>query len=647
MLALAAAFVLAGAPGARAQELGNARSSPYFWGQPWCDPISKGAIGDGVTNNLTAFNACLTALGANGGTIWLESIPGVGGTYCLKASSQGTIFNISAPVRLIFASPNVSLSSCGSGFSTLEVSAPSIIDGAANGQILGPGMDGASTFGASEPTLILTSGAGSTKLMNLVVYGGSPTIQWNCGECQAYNVNAAFAYAGNTNGIVAEWYIQGGGGELYNVSADDAEYPYGTPTPPFTYTAWAINQSVATNAVRTATCQDGNSYVIQAKVGGTTAASGTGPTCKNYGGNSQTFTDGTVIWSLSHPTLLYHWQIDTGSADVHIHQADTGGGNVGIGLTNTLAGNPPTAFSCVTCNGGNSYAAQVDGVAGNSDIVFLGSLFAGCLETGCVAMKFESTFLGGVSIVGGDAHESPVGISIAGGSNYRISGVDLSQNTTALSISGSSNKIAAVGNDTAGATTGASISGTASDIVFAHNVGCVSGATTCVSNSSSGANVITSPNDDGSAYAINAGATIVKNGLSGCLFYETSGALLGCNSSLFTDGSGNVTMLGQLYMGTAARDQRHQLYQQWIAQRRHSGAPRQHGRYPCLWQRWPRRDRTARNVAGLAANCVGRSVGRRRDHQCRCRRLHHRRGHAASRYLHLCRSLAQSDIQRQ
>jgi len=361
-------------------------------------------------------------------------------------------------------------------------------------------MDGASAFGASEPTLILTSGAGSTKLMNLVVYGGSPSIQWNCGECQAYNVNAAFAYAGNANGIVAEWYIQGGGGELYNVSADDAEYPYGVPTPPFTYTAWATNQSVATNAVRTATCQDGNSYVIQAKAGGTTAASGTGPTCKNYGGNSQTFTDGTVTWSLSHPTLLYHWQIDTGSADVHIHQADTGGGNVGIGLTNTLAGNPPTAFSCVTCNGSTSYAAQVDGVAGNGDIVFIGSLFAGPLETGGVAVKFESTFLGGVSIVGGAAHDAATGISIAGGTNYRISGVDLTQNTTALSISGAASKITALGNNTNGATTGASISGTASDTIFANNVGCVSGATTCVTNTSSGANVITTPNDDGTIF---------------------------------------------------------------------------------------------------------------------------------------------------
>jgi hypothetical protein len=473
----------------------------YFGsGRPWCDPVAYGAVGDGVTNNLTAFNACLTALGANGGTIWLDSIPGVGGLYCLKAASQGGIFNINVPVRLIFASPNVSISSCGSGFSTLKISAASIIDGAANGQILGPGMDGESGFGASEPTLILTSGAGATKLMNLAVSGGSPTIQWNCPECQAYNVNAAFAYAGNTNGIVAEWYIQGGGGELYNVSADDAEYPYGVPTPPFTYTAWATNQSVATNAVRTAACQDGNSYVIQAKVGGTTASSGTGPTCKNYGGAGQTFTDGTVTWSLSHPTLLYHWQIDTGSADVHIHQADTGGGNVGIGLTNTLAGNPPTAFSCVTCNGGTSYAAQVDGVAGNGDIVFLGSLFAGCLETGCVAMKFESTFQGGVSIAGGAVHESPVGISIAGGVNYRISGVDLTQNTTALSISGAASKITAIGNNTNGATTGASISGTASDIIFANNVGCVSGATTCVSNSSSGANVITTPNDDGTIF---------------------------------------------------------------------------------------------------------------------------------------------------
>ncbi len=156
-----------------------------------------------------------------------------------------------------------------SGFSTMEISATAIVDGV---QILGPGFDGEAGFGAVHPALLLDVGANGTKLYNMLVYGGAPTIQWNCPECQAYNVNGAFAYV-NGSAVAAEWYFQAGGGELYNVSADDNEYPYGTPTPPFTYTAWATNQSVATNAVRTATCQDGNSYVIQAKIGGTTSGS--------------------------------------------------------------------------------------------------------------------------------------------------------------------------------------------------------------------------------------------------------------------------------------------------------------------------------------------------------------------------------------
>jgi hypothetical protein len=498
----------------------------YFGTQaPFCDPIAHGAIPDGVTNSLAAFNACLTALGNAGGTIWLDAQQGVGARFCLKAASQAGIFNVNVPVRILSATPDVQLSSCGSGFSVMEVSAEAIMDGF---YILGPGEDGASTFGASEPALILTAGAGSTKLFNMFIYGGSPTLQWNCGECQAYNVNVAFAYAGNASGIIAEWYIQGGGGELYNVSADDNEYPYGTPAPPFTYTAWATNQSVATNAVRTATCQDGNSYVIQAKVGGTTASSGTGPTCNNYGGASQVFLDGSVQWSLSHPTLLNHWQIDTGAADVHIHQADTGGGNIGFAITNTLAGNAPNAISCVTCNGGVSYSAQVDGTASGSDIVFLGDLFGGCLETGCSTMKFESTFSGGVTITGGRVSGSPNGISIAGGTNYRISGVDMTGNTTALAISGSANKIAAVGNDVSGATTGVTIAGTASDVIFAHNVGCVSGSTTCVSVTSSGANIVTSPNDDGTAFNLGEGQTTVTgaSAATGDMFYRNASGVL-------------------------------------------------------------------------------------------------------------------------
>lgn len=507
----------------------------YFSGRPFCDPIEKGALPNGVANSLTAFNACLSALGSGGGTIWLNYIPGTGGLYCLKGASQATIFNINVPVRLIFASSDVSLSSCGSGFSTLEISAPSIIDGAAGGTILGPGLDGEVSFGASEPTLILTSGAGSTKLMNLVVYGGSPTIQWNCGECQAYNVDAAFAYAGNASGIVAEWLFQNGGGELYNTSADDNEYPYGIPTPPFTYTAWATNQSVATNAVRTATCQDGNSYVIQAKVGGTTASSGTGPTCKNYGGISQVFTDGTVQWSLSHPTFLYHWQADTGTADLHIHQADTGGGYVGFALTNTLSGNPPTAVSCVTCNGGVSYFAQVDGIAGNTNIVFLGSLFSGCLEAGCSAIRFETGFIGGVAIVGGNANQSPIGISILGGSNYRINGVDMTSNTTALFIAGSASNVAAIGNNFKGASTAIAIADTASDIVATDNVGCANGSSTCAASTSTGSNIITSPNDDGTAYQIVPGTTKLP-GTNGDVEYNNNGVLGEISSATTVDG---------------------------------------------------------------------------------------------------------------
>jgi hypothetical protein len=470
-------------------------------GRPWCDPIAHGAVPDGASNSLAAFNACLVELGGVGGTIWLDTVQGVGSTYCLKPTTESATFTLNVPIRIISASPSVTLSSCGSGFSVLQVSAPSILDGF---YITGPGFDGETAFGASEPTLILANGANGTKLYNIIVYGGAPTILWNCPECQAYNVNAAFAYV-NGSSIAAEWYFANGGGELYNVSGDDNEYPYGIPTPPFTYTAWATNQSVATNAVRTAACQDGNSYVIQAKVGGTTASSGTGPTCKNYGGASQTFTDGTVTWSLSHPTLLYHWQADTGTADLHIHQADTGGGNVGFGLTNTQSGSPPDSVSCVTCNGGNSYTAQIYGLASGGDIRFVSDNFAGCLKTNCYVMDFESTFAGGVEITGGNAYEGQNGIKIAGGSNYLIVGANLTGNATALAISGSASQIVATGNNVHGATTGISIGGTASEVTFTHNVGCNSGSTTCVSNSSSGADIVTAPNDDGTTPVVTGG----------------------------------------------------------------------------------------------------------------------------------------------
>jgi hypothetical protein len=520
----------------------------YFGAQaPFCDPIALGAVPDGVTNSLAAFNACLTALGGAGGTIWLDAQQGIGATFCLKASSEATVFNVSAPIRILSSSPDISLSSCGSGFSVLQVTAPSILDGF---YIIGPGYDGESGFGASEPALLLASGANGTKLYNLIVYGGAPTIQWNCAECQAYNVNGAFAYV-NGSGIAAEWYFAHGGGELYNVSGDDNEYPYGIPTPPFTYTAWTTTQSVATNAVETATCQDGNSYVIQAKIGGTTASSGSGPICKNYGGAGQTFTDGTVTWSLSHPALLYHWQFDTGSTDVHIHQADTGGGNVGFGLTNTQSGAAPSSITCVTCNGGNSYTAQVYGLASGGDIRFVSDNFGGCLKTGCYVMDFESTFAGGTQITGGNANQGfGNGIKIAGGSGYLITGANLTGNITALAISGSASQITAIGNNVTGATTGVAISGTSSEIVFTNNVGCVNGSTSCVSKSSSGANIITSPNDDGNAYSLLVGGTKISGCGTGNVPFNNAG-VIGCNGQFTTDGSGN-TVTSTLALGGAS-----------------------------------------------------------------------------------------------
>jgi hypothetical protein len=514
----------------------------YFGsGRPFCDPVAHGAVPDGSTNSLAAFNACLTAFGAGGGTIWLDYIPGTGGTYCLTAASQAGIFNINVPVRLVFASAAVALSSCGSGFSTLEISAAVVVDGAYS-EILGPGMDGASAFGANYPTLIMASGSGGSKLNNIVIYGGSPTIQWNCGECQASNVEAGFAYAvsGTTPAI---WLFQNGGGELWNVASDQNEYPYGLPSVPFTLTAWATSQSVATNAVRSATCQDGNSYVIQALSGGTTASSGTGPICAGY---SSTFTDGTVTWKLGYPAAEIKWDFDTGATDIHIHRADTGGAYVGLGFTNSLSGSGPSAITCIDCNGGNSYHAAVDAKAGGSQINFVSPNFAQCDQTSCALLTFESTFTGGVTFTGGEATGSPTGLSIAGGSSYQFAGVNLSSNTTGIAISGSSSKIAIVGGNVSGSTTGINISGTASEIVFTSNVGCVSGSTTCATNTSSGANIITSPNDAASARSFK---SLSAGNIS--LITSTSYEQAGFKGTITPATSGNimVTFTGDWYAG--------------------------------------------------------------------------------------------------
>ncbi len=495
------------------------RGDQYFGsGRPWCDVLAENAQGDGSTDDTFAFNACISAVAFSGfgGTVYIPTPSS--GTFCIK---NGPL-EVPDGVVLVGESMEINLSSCGSGNGVIK------LDGTAarlsNLTLNGPGMDGQTSFGATASTLQLTANCVECVLRDLLIEGGLHAVLWNSNESQAFNVHMHNAFGSVV--LIQGSPSKAAGGEFVRASTDGNPFPYAMPVAGTSYGTWSTNQTITSGKIVSATCQDGNSYYIQAGSNGTTAASGIGPTCANFG---TSFPDGTVTWQLMYRVGSYKWQIDSYTQDVHIAIADTGGMDAGIGLTNTLSGTIPQGFSCTDCNGGSGYNGSLYGVVGQN-VTLVSPRFASCISPSCAVINITSTFTGGVSISGGNLSNSRVGIAIAGGSNYRIRGVDftgpgVSSGVDAIAISGSASQIVAQGNNIPAYATGISISGTASDIVFTGNTGCVNGDTTCVSNSSSGANVITTPNDDGVAYAVKPGATVITGGGNGKVEYNNSGVL--------------------------------------------------------------------------------------------------------------------------
>lgn len=421
----------------------------YIWsgdqffssGRPWCDVRSQGAKGDGSTDDTAAFQACVTIVEtfASSGTVF---VPASANQYCIKT---GPVKLNAQNTRIIGASRNVQLSACNTDTSILELSNSQ--EEAQELFLVGHGGgDGAplGTFGATKSVLILDQNCVDCYIAHLQSAGGLHAIQWNSGFAIASDVIASKSYGSAIIYFEAAAGGVGGGvaaGWLGNINPDQTEYPAGTPAAGTTYNARANSTGYSTGAVVSYTCQDGNSYFLQATSGGTSGTAAL--TCQYYGRN---ITDGTVTWQLAFPNPYYHYQLDSGTSEIFLHDSDTGGGTAGIAMTNTIGGGTaPGSFRGVNLNGGNGYQANFWGHDG-SDMELTNINTNGCIKSGCGNYYFSDNFTGHVTISGGNCGASPFCAVISAGNNYSITGVvGTSLTTGPANLSGTVDNVAMSG----------------------------------------------------------------------------------------------------------------------------------------------------------------------------------------------------------
>lgn len=390
-------------------------------GLPWCDVRSKGALGDGSTDDTAAFQACVTVVEAFGvsGTIYVPT--SANGQYCIKT---GPVTLSAAYTAIVGENRGVTLSSCGTDNSVLALN--NSLQTARNLTLVGKGRS-TDTFSATTSTLVLGANCIDCYIEHLSINNGLHAVQWNSGEARALDIIATNSYGsavvyfnGLGGGVAAGW--------LQNIKPDQNEFPSGDiPAAGTTYAAWQNAHVYTKGTVVSVTCQDAKSYYFQATLAGTSGAAF--PACKNY---AQNIVDNTVTWRLSRPNPYYHYQLDTGTAEIFLHDSDTGGGDAGVAMTNTLAGTAPGLFRGVNLNGSTGYLANYLGTDGNDFHLVGGGANGGCISPGCGNFVFKTNFTGNVKVVGGNCTGSPYCAVINTGSGYIFNDLIVSDLTSGI-----------------------------------------------------------------------------------------------------------------------------------------------------------------------------------------------------------------------
>lgn len=392
---------------------------------PWCDVKAHGAVGDGVTDDTAAFNACKTVIQALG-TVWSGTIyvPPSANPYCIKniAGFSITGSTTAGAIKILGGGlENSVISSCGinptPGLMNINASYISL----ENLTIVGYGMTSATDDPfTNAPSPAIYTGVNCTScLINKVnVFGGSHSIFIQAYDVKVRDVVAQYAYgqgvtAPSRSSII---YSINSGYWLDRVKADQV-WPVSNPAHGSTISAWANAHAYSLGEVAIIT-QSGVPYYVQASAAGTSGAAA--PTLKIY---NQTIIDGagTLRWLLVGPVTYYAWQIDTGTFEATGNQVDMSGAFTnGLAITNTFGGAGPQVIKITDSIAGQTLQGSV--LASSGGQLGITKFESGyCVITGCVGLNYAAGFAGPSTVLdftqfGGSGY----GASIASGSSIAI-----------------------------------------------------------------------------------------------------------------------------------------------------------------------------------------------------------------------------------
>lgn len=370
-------------------------------GVPWCDVTSQGAVHDGTTDDAPAFNACrvqcLTTLNVGSCVIF---VPPASNVYCIKTGfSINTGLSTNGGIVLMGSGVQGSnLSACGSNSApvlTLNNQWIRVRDLSVYGygtRATDPVFTGSAP---AFPAIQMNSGCSECRVENAYVTGGTAAIQ-NNGACGYVldNVWGSFSYGDGSH--VAGFFYQISCGGVIRDSHFDMVYPVSQPAHGTTIAAWAATTGYTLPRIVSVTC-NARTFYLQLQTAGTSG--GTAPNCKPFGA---AIADGTAAWQLLNAATSYCVQLDTGSIETEmIHVDATCAANVGIGFTNTFAGQAPQQNSITRSTPGGNFSANVLLDAGVHTTI-LGLETSYCMLAGCSGLLIDSANVSGVNVIGID-----------------------------------------------------------------------------------------------------------------------------------------------------------------------------------------------------------------------------------------------------
>lgn len=446
------------------------------------NPMWLGAVGDGNTDDSTAFASAVTlAVSSKVGKVWVPAR-----NFCLFSG-----------VTLINGDDWVEIAGAGLTF----------LNACNNDTVV-------VRFGNGGATL------GGVVLRNLQVIGmNSPTATApailfnNCVFCTIDHVFASggervlFVEGSSTYNIytssvggaygAAEFIVQGAGGGWSFRTAFDASYPNGSPNNiPFTLSNWAATTAIGNTHV----VQTSSGWILQAMSGGTTGStqpkitanftgtisggttltvsgvtgdglqigqhcfgpgtsqapwttitggSGTtwtispsqgniGPEAMSCGFSFGTnITDGSVTWQLAANTTHDSVRYDTGTSQTFEWGTDHSGPfRYAINVLNSQAGTSPSLISFTDTVGTGMQAVAI--FQASAHILMENSQIQNCQQASCFGIEFASNFGGFATIHGNDITGSVNGISFVGPTGPAYATVDdnvVSASNIAINIS--------------------------------------------------------------------------------------------------------------------------------------------------------------------------------------------------------------------